>query len=185
MANAIKIATADTTSSAQSELSVLSANPASRIRLEPHSEDGLPEWYLQYLSVTLPTWVKPTQVVTAALPDATRDELVEALIHCLANPAGMADRESDGKRYQHSDLALLHNLGGIPPEARDGDRTISKFFREFRAVMGTAKGSRRFCEAFRNDNIQAAVEGPVRALRSQCQSSLLDPPRTPFLGWAP
>jgi len=26
--------------------------------------------------------------------------------------------------------------------------------------MGTAKGSRRFCEAFRNDNIQAAVEYP-------------------------
>jgi len=63
-------ATADTTSSAQSELSVLSANPASWIRLEPHSEDGLPEWYLQYLSVTLPTRVKPTQVVTAALPAA-------------------------------------------------------------------------------------------------------------------
>ena len=72
----------------------------------------------------------------------------------------MADRESDGKRYQDSDLTLLHNLCGIPPEARDGDRTISKFFREFRAAMGTAKGSRRFCEAFRNDNIQAAVEYP-------------------------
>jgi len=156
-------ATADTTSSAQSELSVLSANPASWIRLEPHSEDGLPEWYLQYLSVTLPTRVKPTQVVTAALPAAPRgghDELVEALVHRLANPAGMADRESDGRRYQDSDLALLHNLCGIPPEARDGDRTISKFFREFRAVMGTARGSRRFCEAFRNDNIQAAVEYP-------------------------
>ena len=26
--------------------------------------------------------------------------------------------------------------------------------------MGTARGARRFCEAFRNDNIQAAVEYP-------------------------
>jgi len=156
-------ATADSTSTAQSELSVLRANPATWVRLEPHSEDGLPEWYLQYLSVTLPTRVDPTPVVTAALPAAPRgdrDELVEALVHRLANPAGMADREPDGKRYPDSDLVLLHNLCGIPPEARDGDRTLSKFFREFRPFMGTARGARRFCEAFRNDNIQAAVEYP-------------------------
>ena len=91
-------ATADSTSMAQSELSVLGANPATWVGLEPHSEDGLPEWYLQYLSVTLLTRVNPTPVVTAALPAAPRgdrDKLVEALVHRLANPAGMADREPD------------------------------------------------------------------------------------------
>lgn len=144
------------------ETSVLGSNRAKWTRLDPFEDQALLEYYFEYLEVTLPTPPTPQATPSPALasPSGPSEELLAALMGRVTGDLARSDKDADGKKYLASDLDLLNTLCGVDPDTRDGELTISEFFRDFRPIRSQAKTSRRFVENFRLTRIETDVEYP-------------------------